>query len=189
MQSGPSPGPTPTPIMRRLATCLVLLAAPLWTACAGEATPAASAPAVSFETVDLPTLTKRARPAKGEKVTLVNFWATWCPPCVREMPELVRVHKELSGEGVRVLAVSLDQSNPATGRAPSDAEIQAFCEQRGFDLPVAIYTGDPIELSEWYDLPSGIPFTMIVNTEGKVVERHTGATTFEHFERMVRGAM
>ena len=61
------------------------------------------------------------------KVVVLNFWATWCPPCVAEMPSLERLHRALSPEGVSVVTVSTDED---------EAELRRFVAERSLTLPV-----------------------------------------------------
>ena len=61
---------------------------------------------------DLEALRAHLRPAAGEQAVLVNVWATWCSPCVAEMPELVEIAKEHADDGVRVVAISIDLAMP-----------------------------------------------------------------------------
>jgi len=63
-------------------------------------------------------------------VVLVHFWATWCPPCVEEIPSLDRLSRSLPGEGFQVLAVSVDE-----GGAPA---VKSFLERKGLTLPVLL---------------------------------------------------
>src|SRR5207245_60725 len=60
-------------------------------------------------------------------VVLVNFWATWCPPCVEEMPSLERLHRALAGEGLVVLGVSIDDDGAA---------LEAFVRRAGVTFPI-----------------------------------------------------
>ena len=61
------------------------------------------------------------------KVVVLNFWATWCPPCVAEMPSLERLHRALSPEGLSVVTVSTDED---------EAELRRFVAERALTLPV-----------------------------------------------------
>jgi thiol-disulfide isomerase/thioredoxin len=93
---------------------------------------------------------------KGD-VVVVNFWASWCKPCQREMPTLAALHTELAQKGGCVVAISIDE----------DARnAQEFVKLHGFKLPV--YHDGPDGLAKQLDLPY-IPFTMILDRSGDVV--------------------
>jgi thiol-disulfide isomerase/thioredoxin len=96
---------------------------------------------------------------------VLNFWATWCGPCVSEMPSLQQLERELAGE-VLVLYVSKEE-----------AQTQArFLEARGWDALALVSEG-----GEFGSLtPKGIPQTLIVDAEGRVVVRHVGAADWSH---------
>jgi thiol-disulfide isomerase/thioredoxin len=93
---------------------------------------------------------------KGE-VVVVNFWASWCKPCQREMPALAALHTELAQKGGCVVAISIDE----------DARnAQEFVRLHHFQLPV--YHDGPNGLAKQLDLPY-VPYTMILDRSGDVV--------------------
>jgi peroxiredoxin len=77
-------------------------------ACNKDPGPQVGAPAPEFELPDLEGKLHRLAEYRG-KVVIVNFWATWCPPCVDEMPSLERLHDALGDRGIAVLAISVDE--------------------------------------------------------------------------------
>ncbi len=95
------------------------------------------------------------------KTLFLNFWATWCPPCVAEMPSIQRLYDELKDEGVAFVLVS-DQ-RPAT--------VRRFAQARGFTLPFYTSESDPPEVFR----TRGIPATFIASPDGSIVVRHVGA--------------
>ncbi|OON66017.1 TlpA family protein disulfide reductase [Hymenobacter sp. CRA2] len=106
------------------------------------------------------------------KVILLNFWATWCPPCVAEMPGLERLHQKTKKDNIAVVLVSLDQ-NPDKARR--------FVARRGFTAPV--YTlGDALPAT--YATES-IPTTFIIAPNGDIVDRHEGMADYDN-EQMLR---
>jgi thiol-disulfide isomerase/thioredoxin len=93
---------------------------------------------------------------------VVNFWATWCEPCVREMPSLDRLHRTLASEGLRVVAVAVDE------RA---ADVRGFVDRRTLDLAVVL---DPQgrTAAEWR--VAGYPTTFVIDPAGTVREAYEG---------------
>lgn len=101
------------------------------------------------------------------KVVLVDFWATWCTPCLNEIPEIRRVHQLLSDKGFAVLSVNMDENLPAakefvqTRNFPWKTYHSADAERLGFKSSFA----------ETYGI-TAIPFMILVGTDGKVVDIH-----------------
>lgn len=101
--------------------------------------------------------------AKPGEVVVVNFWASWCAPCRRELPRLAKLHRELTGRGARVVAISIDR----------DAEnARRFCRAQGVTLPVA-HDG-PDGLARQLDLKS-VPLTLVLDGEGRIAYSTTGS--------------
>ena len=102
----------------------------------------------------------------GGKLLVVNFWATWCPPCVEEMPSLNEFAQQVSKDGVVVLGVSIDQNEQAYKRFLERNRL-AFETARDPEAEIAANYGT----FKW-------PETYIINAKGKVVEKHIGPKTW-----------
>jgi cytochrome c biogenesis protein CcmG, thiol:disulfide interchange protein DsbE len=98
---------------------------------------------------------------RGKPVVL-NFWATWCPPCVEELPSLLQLHKEL-GDRVTILAVSEDAD---------DAAYKEFLQQHGVDLLTVRDSRHENEIYGTFKFPE----TFILDRNGKIVRKFIGAT-------------
>lgn len=121
---------------------------------------------------------------------LLNFWATWCPPCVAELPDLLAVAREYEGRGGRVLGVSYDLMIPAVESEEGLRKVREFLEQRELALPTVVYEApDEAEINARFDLPGGVPVTLAFDREGKLVGSHQGEATREEFERLMRTAL
>ncbi len=141
---------------------LVLAAAALWAIAAGPpaqaAPPSASDDPIPAPDFALPTRSGtpfRLSDHRGEVVVL-NLWATWCPPCRREMPDFVALHDELSGQGLTVVGVALDDDWEAVG---------PFIDALGVTYPIAVDDGTVDGL---YGPTLSFPTTFVIDRAGNV---------------------
>lgn len=144
------------------------------------AAPASNAPrAAEFAPeFTLPDLDGVAR-SSGEwhdTVRVVNFWATWCPPCIREIPLLVDIQQEYGGRGVQVLGIAIDET---------DAVVD-FAGGIAFNYPVLIGQEDAMNLgNRFLNGFIGLPFTAFTDRSGRIVRVHTGELHREQIEAIL----
>ncbi|NML15167.1 TlpA family protein disulfide reductase [Azohydromonas caseinilytica] len=105
---------------------------------------------------------------------LLNFWATWCPPCVKEMPELDRFSRDFAARGGRVLGVAID------GPAP----VREFLQQRpvGYDIALGGLAGTDL-MRQLGNQAGVLPFTVLLDAAGHLHQSHAGETTREELLR------
>lgn len=104
------------------------------------------------------------------KVVFINFWATWCPPCIAEMPSINKLYSELK-DNDKVVFMMVDVDN-------NRGKSEKFMEKRDFDLPV--YTPASSIPSSY--MSGAIPTTLVLNKYGKVVFKHEGMGDFSNNE-------
>ena len=97
------------------------------------------------------------------KVVLLNIWATWCPPCVEEMPSMEKLHQELKDEEFEILAVSIDESGAEA--------VLPFIEKHKLSFPALIDTKGAMK--SLYRT-TGVPESFIIDKDGMVVEEIIG---------------
>jgi thiol-disulfide isomerase/thioredoxin len=96
---------------------------------------------------------------------LLNFWATWCPPCVEELPLINQFHRQHAAAGWQVLGLAVDQAAP----------VNRFLARLPLDFPVALAGMGGIELSRSLGNPSGaLPFSVVFGADGVVRHRKLG---------------
>ena len=107
------------------------------------------------------------------KIVVLNFWATWCPPCVAEMPSLERLHRALSSEGLSVITISTDED---------EAELRQFLSARGLTLPVLRDPGGRVVASAYRT--TGYPETFVLDREGRLLQHVVGPAEWDSAEKL-----
>lgn len=103
-------------------------------------------------------------------ISLLNFWATWCPPCRAEMPSIERLYKQMSGTNFRIMAVNAGEKR---------SQVASFIEKNKYTFP--IYLDESNALSSIF-AARGLPSTYLVNKEGKVIAVRIGAMEYDQAE-------
>ena len=103
---------------------------------------------------------------------MINFWATWCTPCVAELPHFEKLHAEYPD--VEIVAI---HSSLVTD------DVQAFLDKKGFDLPFAL-DADGSGIKAWGG-STQLPMTVIVDADGKIVYNKVGSVTLTVLEGLV----
>lgn len=105
-------------------------------------------------------------PYKG-KVSVVYFWATWCAPCQLETPKLVKLYNRFKDKGVVVIGIALDNAD----------KVRAFTKKMGVDYPTVYGGTSAIQIGRDLGNDVGaVPFTVILDKSGKIVETIKGDT-------------
>jgi len=105
---------------------------------------------------------------------IVNFWATWCPPCLEEIPELVAIKE--SRKDVQVIGIAMEFQD--------DKQVLQFADGMFVNYPIVL--GDR-KISASIGQVDGLPTTFIYNPQGRLAERHVGKITRKQIERLIDG--
>ena len=108
------------------------------------------------------------------KVVVLDFWATWCPPCKAEIPGFVELQKNYSDKGLVIVGVSLDEQGPAV--------VKPFMKQFGMNYPVVM--GDDKIIEDFGGIQA-IPTTFVIDRSGKITAKHVGFAPVETFEQEI----
>ncbi|MCC5022919.1 MAG: TlpA family protein disulfide reductase [Candidatus Synoicihabitans palmerolidicus] len=112
------------------------------------------------------------------KIVVLDFWATWCPPCRAEIPDYVEMQREMETDGVGFVGVSLDQAGPSV--------VKQFSERYEINYPLVM--GDQ-EIMNAYGGIEAIPTTFLIDRDGQIRHRKVGASTRADYEPLVRSLL
>jgi thiol-disulfide isomerase/thioredoxin len=111
------------------------------------------------------------------KVVVLNFWATWCPPCLREMPLLDEWQQTYENQGLQVVGIAIDRAE----------EVAAFLDDNAVSYPILIGTPDSVETARNLgNRTGGLPFTVGFDPLGRRIFSHTGELDANLLEQEVR---
>lgn len=139
-------------------------------------TPAAR-PAPAWTLTDLDGQEVSSERFKG-KVVVLDFWATWCGPCVEEIPGYIALQKKYGTRGLVVIGVSLDRKGPA--------HVKQFAQANGMNYQLLM--GDEAVVEAFGGFQA-IPTTFLISREGRILNEKTGAVPPEEYERLVKQAL
>ena len=114
------------------------------------------------------------------KVLVVNFWASWCPPCVEEMPTLDKIAQEYASKNVLIVGIGID----------SPSNIRQFLEKTPVSYPIMIGGLDGSALAKQMGNAQGaLPYTVIINAKGKSVFTKLGKISEEELKKAINSAI
>src|SRR3990170_3643298 len=110
--------------------------------------------------------------SKG-KVVILDLWATWCPPCRKEIPGFINLYKKYKDKGLEIIGVAFDENGQEV--------VPPFIKKMGINYPVYLDGGD---IAEAYNLQA-YPTTVIYGKDGKVANKHIGFVSEKEFENEI----
>ena len=135
---------------------------------------AKSEPAPAWKLKDVDGKTVSSEEFHG-KVVVLDFWATWCPPCRAEIPGYVELQKKYGGDGLAIVGVSLDQGGPAV--------VKQFIASQGVTYQIVM--GDD-KIADAFGGVEAIPTTFIIDRKGVIRYRKMGSMPAAEFEAVLR---
>lgn len=138
--------------------------------------PATSAPVAALFAQTMPNAAGTATPLAQYqgKAMLVNFWATWCAPCVQEMPELSELSSGEAGKKLQVIGIGID----------SPTNIAEFSAKYKITYPVLVAGMSGTDLSRQFgNVNGGLPFTVLIGADGQVKKTYLGRLKFDELHK------
>ena len=111
------------------------------------------------------------------KVVVINFWATWCPPCRAEIPDFVKFYNENKEKGLVIIGIALEQSA---------SDVRRMVESLNMTYPVALSDGS---VERRYGGFRGIPTTFVIARDGTIARKHTGMMNAEQLASLLDGLL
>jgi thiol-disulfide isomerase/thioredoxin len=127
--------------------------------------------AVQFAALDINGATRQSTEWVSRQPVVINFWGTWCPPCRREIPDLVKFYEEYKPRGLEIVSLAIND-NPAAVRAYSANAGMKWVMLMGSD-----------DISQRYGGIRGVPTTIFLDRTGKETDRFVGARSYEDFKQ------
>lgn len=131
-------------------------------------------PAPQFSLKDLNGRIVRLSDYRG-KVVVINFWATWCPPCRAEMPDLVKLQREYGRQGLQIIGITYPPEKKD--------RVRRFARSLKVNYPIALGTS---EIKARFSSEETLPLTVVVNRDGKVTDIISGILLREEFDEKIK---
>ncbi len=104
------------------------------------------------------------------KIRIINFWATWCPPCLKEIPEFIKLQDKFKDKNVQFIGIAIDDKQA----------VEQYLQKNPVNYPMLIGGDKAIALSQQLgNIVNAVPFSLIINQQGQIIHRHPGELSKE----------
>ena len=135
-----------------------------------QAQPSAATSQNQFKAYDLAGRLHNSTEWIGKQPVVLNFWGTWCPPCRREIPDLVKLYNEYRGKGVEIVGLAVKDQ---------PMNVKVFSQEAGMDWVMLMADYDVLSQ---FNVTGGIPTTIFLDKNGNEIGRVIGAQSYEQFK-------
>lgn len=141
----------------------------------GPTLPITDSPLPNFSFPDLSGKQRNISEWRG-KILVVNFWATWCPPCREEIPELIAMQRQYADQGLQIVGIAIEDQDT----------VSAFAQKNQFNYPILVAGDGGMALSQQLgNFVGAIPFTVVADAGGQIVYRRPGQMTKERLLEII----
>lgn len=110
------------------------------------------------------------------KLVLLNFWATWCPPCIKEIPDLIELQNEYGDQGLQIVGIAIDD----------DEDVRKFAEDVGINYPSLLAGIEGTELAKRFGNGIGaLPYSVFINRDGEISDTIRGELSKMHAKEIL----
>jgi cytochrome c biogenesis protein CcmG/thiol:disulfide interchange protein DsbE len=123
-------------------------------------------------------------PYRG-KVVILDIWATWCPPCIREIPDFIKLQNQYRSQGLEIIGVSVDPVDSRGGGGA--AAVAPFMKNNGINYTIWMINNSAALGA--YPIGQGYPTTYVIDRNGRVVQKYVGAQPMSRFETDIKALL
>ena len=132
-------------------------------------------PSPDFALLDINGQQRNVSEWKG-KVLVLNFWATWCPPCLEEIPHFIKLQEQYSHQGLQFVGIALESAD----------EVVGFASEQGINYPLLVGEQEVIKLAgKFGNRNGGLPYTVIIDREGNISFIKQGSLSTVEAEQVI----
>lgn len=117
-------------------------------------------------------------------VIILDIWATWCGPCIKEIPDFIQLREKYASQGLEIVGISID---PIAQQGGGAAAVAPFMKKYNINYPIWMIN-DAAALGQ-YSMGSGIPTTYVIDRAGKVVQKYIGMRPISVFENDIKALL